>query len=210
MNACNFSANLILVVPAKCRNKESLMRINHLQLLLVGLFSCWFQILTSPALAWNEGISLSLPVISKDPENLHGLNLGVWYNPETLTWRQFNLYFDLIGAHYWVNGPTTTPHDINIIAASPVIRYTFKHHFGITPYFELSIGLSYLSNTRFAGRNLGMHFAFQDRGGIGILMGNKEQFSLGAHIVHYSNASLSSHNSGITIPLMIDLGYKFL
>lgn len=183
------------------------MRTRRLRLCAIFL-AC--SLITPPAFAWSEGITLSVPVITKDPENLHGINFGVWYNPETLVWRQFNVYFDLIGAHYWVNGPGTPYHDINILAVSPVVRYLFKTHYGFRPFFELSIGLSYLSNTRFANSNQGMHFAFQDRGGLGVLMGAKEQFSLGVHAVHYSNASLSSHNSGITIPMMVDVGYKFL
>lgn len=175
--------------------------------LFLGLF---FQFLPSLALAWSEGVFVSVPVITKDPENLHGGNFGVWYDPETLAWRQFHLYFDLQGAHYWVSGSNIPYRMLNIIAVSPVVRYLFKPHWNMTPYFELSIGLSYLSNTRFAGTNQGMHFAFQDRGGLGVVLGAKQQFNIGAHIVHYSNASLSSHNSGITIPLMLDLGYKFL
>ncbi|HVY53768.1 MAG TPA: acyloxyacyl hydrolase [Gammaproteobacteria bacterium] len=167
-------------------------------------------ILASSAFAWNEGITVSTPLITKDPDNLHGGSFSVWYNPENLTWRQFNLYFDLLGAHYWINGPRTPYHDINILAISPIIRYLFKPHYSVRPYFEFSVGLSYLSNTRFANTNQGMHFAFQDRGGLGVLMGAKEQLSLGLHAVHYSNASLASHNSGITIPLMIDISYKFL
>ena len=188
------------------------MQKNHrLGLVLTSFLAGFlFQTFPSPSFAWSEGISLSLPVITKDPEDLHGVSGGVWYDPETLVWRQFHLYFDLIGAHYWVKGPSTPYHDINIIAASPVVRYLFKHHWGMTPYFELSVGLSYLSNTRFANTNQGMHFAFQDRGGLGVIVGEKQQLSLGAHIVHYSNASLSSHNSGITIPLMVDVSYKFL
>lgn len=181
---------------------------NRIQILLFGLVSFILQTLPASAIAWSEGFTVSLPVITKDPENLHGFNGSIWYDPETLVWRQFHLYFDVVGAHYWVSGPSNPYHDINILAVSPVVRYLFKEHLKVIPYFELSIGASYLSNTRFANRNLGMHFAFQDRGGIGITFGSRQQYALGAHIVHYSNASLSSHNSGITIPLMIDLSYK--
>lgn len=183
------------------------MRISRqLALILIVIISLAFPF---EAFAWSEGFNVSIPVVTKDPENLHGGNFGIWYDPETLIWRQFHLFFDVQGAHYWVNGPSTPYHDINIIAVSPVVRYLFKEHFMVVPYFELSIGLSYLSNTRFANTNQGMHFAFQDRGGLGILFGGRQQFGLGAHVVHYSNASLSSHNSGITIPLMVDLSYKF-
>lgn len=184
------------------------MRMNRLLVISLGVLSLSLQYFSSPALAWSEGATVSLPLITKDPDNLHGFNLGLWYDPETLIWRQFHLYFDLVGAHYWVSGPSTSYHDINIVAVSPVIRYLFKEHFNMYPYIELSIGASYLSNTRFANRNLGIHFAFQDRGGIGLNFGKKQQFSLGVHAVHYSNASLASNNSGITIPLMIDFSYK--
>lgn len=179
-------------------------------LIITGLLLGIGQLLPLTTLAWNEGVNFSLPAITQDPKGLHGGNVGMWYDPETLTWRRFHLYFDLLGARYWVNSPRTAYHAINIIATAPVVRYTFKRQLHITPYFELSIGLAYLSNTRFANSNLGMHFAFQDRAGFGFLAGEKEQLSLGAHIVHYSNAALASHNSGITIPLMVDLGYKFL
>jgi hypothetical protein len=160
------------------------------------------------SLAWSEGIGISVPVIAKDPDGLHGLNASIWYDPETLVWRQFHLFFEALAAHYWID--TRKPyHETNIIAVSPVLRYNFHQHLGVIPYFELSVGASYISNTHFGNRNLGMHFAFQDRAGAGLLLGSKQQFTLGAHIVHYSNACLSSHNSGITIPLLIDFTYKF-
>ena len=172
------------------------MRRNRHLLIVLGLLGLLLQALPLKALAWNEGATISLPVITKDPDDLHGFSFSLWYDPETLKWRQFNLYFDVLGAHYWVTGPSTTYHDINILAVSPVVRYVFKEHFRVTPFLEFSIGPSYLSNTRFANRNLGMHFSFQDRGGVGILMGQRQQFALSAHIVHYSNGSLSSNNSG--------------
>ncbi len=185
------------------------MRRNRSLAFILGLLGFIIQSFPLPVLAWSEGAFISLPLIAKDPDGLHGFNFGLWYDPETLIWRQFHLYFDVLGAHYWVTGPTDTYHDINIVAVSPVVRYLFKEHLHLNPYIELSIGASYLSNTRFAGRNLGIHFAFQDRAGVGFTFGQKQQFSLGVHAVHYSNASLASNNSGITIPLMIDVGYKF-
>jgi lipid A 3-O-deacylase len=66
-----------------------------------------------------------------------------------------------------------------------------------------------LNHTRLDDRNLGIHFAFQDRFGIGAFLGASDNISLGVHAVHYSNAHLSIHNSGITIPLVLDIGYRF-
>lgn len=153
------------------------------------------------------GGTFSYDAHSKDPSNLHGYQLMLNYDPQRFKWRQFNVYFDGGFSNFWVNsGPHST---VNIYSIAPVIRYTFKRRGPVLPYLELSIGVSYMNHTRIADRNLGIHFAFQDRMGIGALLGKSEKLSLGVHAVHYSNAHLSNHNSGITVPLMLDVGYRF-
>lgn len=154
------------------------------------------------------GATASVPVITKEPSSLHGYQFMIDYDPDRFKWRQFNLYFDGGFSHFSTNG---TPYysTINIYSVAPVVRYTFKRRGPVLPFLELSIGLSYLNQTRFEDRNLGIHFAFQDRMGIGALFGHSEHVSLGLHAVHYSNAHLSNHNSGLTIPLVLDVGYRF-
>jgi lipid A 3-O-deacylase len=98
---------------------------------------------------------------------------------------------------------------LNIYSVAPVVRYSFNRRGSIKPFLELSVGLSYLNHTHFEDRKLGIHFAFQDRLGVGALLGKAERFSLGVHAVHYSNAHLSGHNSGVSIPLVLDIGYRF-
>lgn len=153
------------------------------------------------------GANLSVPLYSTEPTNLHGYQLMLNYDPQAFLWRQFNVYFDGGFSHFSVN----TPHNstINIYSIAPVIRYTFKKHWQLHPYLELSVGLSYLNQTRLEDRNLGIHFAFQDRMGVGTLIGPSEKLSIGVHAVHYSNAHLSDHNQGISIPLVLDVGYRF-
>src|SRR5690606_22188950 len=97
---------------------------------------------------------------------------------------------------------------LNIYSLAPVIRYTFNRHSYFRPYLDISIGIAYLNHTRFEDRNLGMHFSFQDRMGVGTYIGASEQFSVGVHAVHYSNAHLADHNSGVTVPLALDIGYR--
>jgi hypothetical protein len=145
---------------------------------------------------------------SSEPENLHGYQFMLSYDPQRFQWRQFNIYFDGGFSHFWQNN---TPYNsvVNIYSAAPVVRYTFKKHGPIHPYLELSIGVAYLNHTRIENRNLGMHFTFQDRMGIGTLLGASERVSLGVHAVHYSNAHLSEHNSGMTVPVVLDVGYRF-
>jgi hypothetical protein len=154
------------------------------------------------------GVNFSLPVVTSEPPSLHGYQLMLNYDPNSIKWRQFNIYFDGGFSRLWLNN---TPHHqtLNIYSVSPVVRYTFKRHGLILPYLELSIGFSYLNQTRFDDRNFGIHFAFQDRMGLGAHLGQSEQFSVGLHAVHYSNAGLAKHNSGITMPIVLDIGYRF-
>ena len=154
------------------------------------------------------GATFSYAAIAKEPEHLHGYQFLLNYDPQCFKWRQFNMYFDAGVSHLWItNRPYYTA--LNIYTLSPVIRYTFKERGPLSPYLELSIGLAYLNHTHLDDRNFGMHPAFQDRAGIGFTVGTKQQFSLGIHVVHYSNAHLSARNSGITIPMEVDIGYRF-
>ncbi len=154
------------------------------------------------------GANFSFAAIAKEPSNLHGVQLMLNYDPQRFKWRQFNVYFDGGVSNFYVNNAAHNS-NITIYSIAPVVRYTFKKQGPIHPYLELSIGLAYLNHTRIDDRNLGIHFAFQDRVGIGIFLGSAEKVSVGIHAVHYSNAHLADNNSGITIPMMIDLGYRF-
>jgi hypothetical protein len=156
------------------------------------------------------GLNLSVPLVTTDPHKLYATQLMLDYYPAGFQWGAFSLYFDGGFSYFWT---TSTPNhrSLYIISAAPVLRYTFpkliKEIF--TPYAELSVGPAYLSRTRIDHHNLGMHYAFQDRLGIGTLIGKAQHFSLGAHAVHYSNAHLSAHNRGMSVPVMLDVGYRF-
>ncbi|OGT61831.1 MAG: hypothetical protein A3E85_01890 [Gammaproteobacteria bacterium RIFCSPHIGHO2_12_FULL_45_12] len=154
------------------------------------------------------GVNLALPLITKEPDTLHGYQFLMSYDPDRFQWRKFNLLFDAGIAHFWVNN---TPYytTLTIYSLAPIIRYTFNPHFNCRPYLDLSIGIAYLNHTRFEERNLGIHFSFQDRLGVGTYIGTAERFSVGLHAVHYSNAHLANHNSGVSIPLELDIGYRF-
>lgn len=168
-------------------------------------------LITAPTVSHAEpyyGATYSYAAIAKEPEHLRGFQFMFDYDPQTLKWRKFNVYFDAGYTHF---SDSETPYysSISIYSIAPVVRYNFKKRWVLQPYLELSIGAAYLNHTRFEDRNLGMHFAFQDRVGLGIAVGEEKQFSLGIHTVHYSNAHLSENNSGITVPLMLDVSYRF-
>lgn len=156
------------------------------------------------------GLNVTFPLsnTNTEPSKMNGFQVMGSYDPQCLQWRKFNIYFDGGFSQFWVNNfPYYTT--LSIYSVAPVIRYTFKRRGYVLPYLIISIGASYLNHTRLANKNLGIHYAFQDRVGIGTFLGPNDRFTLGIFTVHYSNAHLSSNNSGITVPVMLDLGYRF-
>lgn len=156
------------------------------------------------------GATLSAVVSGKEPLEFRAYQLMLNYDPQLFQWRRFNVYFDGGLSQLWVTKSNCAYYrTVTIYSAAPVIRYTFRQWHCIHPFLEMSIGLAYLNHTHFAKRNLGIHFSFQDRMGVGMFIGSSQQFSVGLHSVHYSNAHLSNHNSGITALVVLDLGYRF-
>ena len=160
------------------------------------------------AAALQFGITLPFLIKTKDPENVHGYRAVVWYQPPAWMWKHWNIYLAAGAGHWWVPG-ASMHQSLNIFALAPVIRYYFAKTPRFSPYFEASIGVSYLSKTRFVDRNLGEHFSFQDEVGIGTAYGDHQQWYASLSALHYSNGSLSAMNAGITVPLILNVGYHF-
>jgi lipid A 3-O-deacylase len=181
----------------------------HYGIALIGLLACCSFL--QQAEASHYGILFSKTLAASATHGLHGHQLMLQYDPQCCYWRKFNLYFDGGVSRFWVENHTHN-RALTIYSAAPVIRHTFKPRGQLTPYLEFSIGAAYLTKTRLDGKNLGIHFAFQDRIGFGALLysNNGHEFSVGLHTVHYSNAHLSEHNSGITAPLVLDIAYRLL
>lgn len=102
---------------------------------------------------------------------------------------------------------------ITIYSPALIARWNFDkiNSLNISPFVAAGVGPSYLSNNDFEGRDLGLHFAFQDIGGLGFKtkVSPKDELVFGVYIIHYSNASLSEENRGITIPFSARLAYRF-
>lgn len=117
-------------------------------------------------------------------------------------------YFELAGMR--VNNKHTfdEPSNTNteMVSLSPVIRFTPKML--LQWYVDLGIGLAYFTKDEIATRYLGSHVLFEDRLGVGLLLGKKDQFEIGYRFLHYSNAYLASVNQGLNLHLLV-LGYWF-
>lgn len=167
-----------------------------------------FCLATGIANASPYGLGLGYVVINKDPNHLHAYRASFLYEPSTWTWGHAHIFIDTSFGHWWVDNQSFY-HALNIYSIAPVLRYFFKEYPLFTPFIDLSIGPSYLSRTHIADRNLGMHFAFQDQAGFGFAIGREKKLSISASILHYSNGSMSSMNAGISVPLMLNVSYRF-
>jgi hypothetical protein len=177
----------------------------------LAILAFFLTLLPATGFSAYYGATFSYDVFATEPENLRGYQFLLSYDPQCFKWRHFNLYFDGGFSRLWVPNQPYFPgySSVNIYSLSPVFRYSFKKRGPISPYLEISIGAAYINRTKIDDRNFGMHPSFQDRLGVGFYVGNKDQFSLGLHAVHYSNARLASHNNGMTIPIEIDIGYRY-
>lgn len=154
------------------------------------------------------GFNFSYALKSQDPSNLHGYRASFLYEPPFWVWQHVHIFFDTSFGHWWV--PNATQYsNLNIYSIAPVLRYYFKNYAYFRPYLDLSIGPSYLTKTRLSDRNLGMHFAFQDQIGFGAALGRDKKLIAGISVLHYSNGSMSKMNAGISVPVMLNISYRF-
>lgn len=85
---------------------------------------------------------------------------------------------------------------------SPVLRYQPRQ----STFFELGVGLAYISNTLWApGHDMGGHWQFENRLGVGHDFGS---FELSLNLTHFSNGGLEKQNPGAEM-LGIRLARKF-
>ena len=87
--------------------------------------------------------------------------------------------------------------EVNGLALSPVFAYYFGTDADfVRPYIAGGIGVALLDDYNIHNRNLGTHFQFEDRIGVGARIGI---FDMNVSYFHYSNAGLKSNNDGIDI-----------
>ncbi len=95
------------------------------------------------------------------------------------------------------------------VAVSPVVRLQRAEKMQMGwPYVELGIGVSWVSKKEIGGRDLGIHFQFEDRLGVGVRFGEKQAYDIGYKAIHFSNAYLGPSNHGINLHVLA-LNYWF-
>lgn len=155
--------------------------------------------------------NLAIDVVKgfKAEGELRGARLGI--RPMEFHWDdhpllgQFSVYFELSG-NSWEYQEDDTKDTAAAIAFSPVFSKQVAEIANRPVGLEFGIGLSYLTATKFAGRNLGMKFQFEDRIGITYALDHQQQQVLALRYLHYSNAGLHDRNSGLDF---VNLSYAY-
>ena len=98
---------------------------------------------------------------------------------------------------------SNNPQSLKVAALAGVLRFERAHSWrSFYPYGELGLGLSYFNHKQIGGRNLGIHFQFEDRLGFGLRWGEARQYDFGYKVIHFSNAYLGASNHGINVHLL--------
>lgn len=119
-----------------------------------------------------------------------------------------DIYWE-VSMNIWEYGQSNR-HETNFaIALSPVFSWHLKDLQGKYPLsFEFGIGLSLVEDTRFAGKDIGSHYQFEDRLGLTLQFGEDLAQSAAIRYMHYSNGGLNDKNPGMDF-LNLSYSYKF-
>lgn len=117
-----------------------------------------------------------------------------------------DIYWEL-SVNFWEYGEQNQHETNYAIALSPVVSKTFYHINGVYPLkWEFGIGVSLIEDTRFAGKDIGSHYQFEDRIGLTLEFGSRLRQAFSIRYMHYSNGGLNSKNPGMDF---LNLSYSY-
>lgn len=121
---------------------------------------------------------------------------------------QLDIYWE-VSVNFWEFGESNQHETNYVVALSPVVGKTFYRVKNKYPLrWEFGIGVSLVEDTRFAGKDIGSHYQFEDRLGIALDFGEQHKQSLALRYMHYSNGGLNSKNPGVDF-LNVSYAYAF-
>ena len=126
--------------------------------------------------------------------------------PEWLGLGTIDLEFEMSLSFWEFKGAEVE--DLNhAIAFTPIfsqVFYRIKDKYPVK--WEFGIGVTMIEDTRFATKDIGSRFQFEDRMGISVAFGEQRRESLALRYMHYSNGSLNDENPGLDF---MNLGYAY-
>lgn len=99
--------------------------------------------------------------------------------------------------------------DVHMISVLPAVRYNLKERASFSPFLEVTIGPSYMSDKQLGTREQGSHFIFNDFFTIGVRWGKALEWEFRYSWRHISNGNLVKPNPGWDIPFSFYLSKRF-
>ncbi|HWK70250.1 MAG TPA: acyloxyacyl hydrolase [Burkholderiaceae bacterium] len=106
-----------------------------------------------------------------------------------------------LGVSYW-DAENGQPDSMWQFSATPMLRWWPTEVF----YAEIGVGVTALTRTHFADRDLGSAFQFGNHVGAGVLINDAHR--IGVRYSHFSNAGLKEPNQGLDL-LQLTYTYRF-
>lgn len=94
------------------------------------------------------------------------------------------------------------------VGFAPVLRFRRMASNGLRPFLDLGVGIQWLSDTEFGGKDISTSIQFSPRLGVGLEFGPQRRFELGYRLLHVSNASIATPNPGLDFHVL-RLAYRF-
>ncbi len=116
----------------------------------------------------------------------------------------------LCGVGYsYVFTDATHHEDVHMFSVLPALRYNLKQRGNFSPFLEVTIGPSYMSDNQLGDREQGSRFIFNDFFTIGTRWGEKQEWEFSYSWRHISNGNLSEPNPGWDIPFTLHVSKRF-
>lgn len=117
-------------------------------------------------------------------------------------------YWEFDVGHWEADEPRADHDEVVEIGFSPVLRFRRDTANGLVPFFDLGVGIQWLSDTRFGGKDISTAVQFSPRIGVGVEFGRARRFELGYRLLHISNASIATPNPGLDFHVL-RLAFQF-
>ena len=168
---------------------------------LISIFAVTVFIYSSVALAGNaHRQAIALDYLHGEGD-LSGVRLA--YRPyiariqDAFLMGDVDIYWE-VSANFWEFGEDNRHETNYAVALSPVFSWHVQDIAGKYPLsVEFGIGLSLVEDTRFAGKDIGSHYQFEDRLGVTMAFGEQLEHSASLRYMHYSNGGLNDKNPGM-------------
>ncbi|QHJ11546.1 Lipid A deacylase PagL [Paraglaciecola mesophila] len=165
-------------------------------LIVIALLTTYLT--SSNAFAAKQGIAVDYLLGSDD---IQGVRLA--YRPYATQLTQIkwlgnlDIYWE-VSMNFWEVGADNRHETNYAVALSPVFSKQFATIANKYPLrWEFGIGVSLVEDTRFAGKDIGSHYQFEDRLGLVTDFGENMNQSIALRYMHYSNGGLNTHNPGV-------------